>query len=285
MEIIKHYLTENDCYKSGKKITLEGILVHSTGAANKNVTRYVDDKTLGRVSSNHWNKPGIAKCVNGIIGWSDKLKKVVAVQTLPDNMRPWGCASGSKGSYNNSHFQFEICEDDGKNPEYFEELWDVAINWCVALCKKYGWNEKVIVSHKEAHAAGYASNHGDADSYFKKYDKTMDEFRKAVKKKLSESGSNTGSSSNKNTGSGSGKVDTAKYKNAKYAHTYIVNSDDGVLTLRKGAGKNKDKILDIPTGDAVKCYGYYNLDGNTPWLFVSYKTYTGYVHSGYLKEK
>ena len=43
-----------------------------------------------------------------------------------------------------------------------------------------------IVSHKEAAAKGYASNHGDPENWLTVYGKDMDWFRELVKKKLSE---------------------------------------------------------------------------------------------------
>ena len=60
MEIIRHYQTENPCYKSGRKIKPSGIVVHSTGANNPYIKRYVgpDDGILGvNKYGNHWNKP------------------------------------------------------------------------------------------------------------------------------------------------------------------------------------------------------------------------------------
>lgn len=41
-----------------------------------------------------------------------------------------------------------------------------------------------IVSHREAHALGYGSNHGDPDNWWKNFSYTMDMFRAAVKAKL-----------------------------------------------------------------------------------------------------
>ena len=48
--IIKVLLTKNHCYKAGRKITPKGIIVHSTGANNPNLKRYVgpDDGLLGK---------------------------------------------------------------------------------------------------------------------------------------------------------------------------------------------------------------------------------------------
>ena len=184
LEIIKHYLTKNRCYIKGAKMTPKGIVVHSTGCNNKNVTRYVDMPSLGTVSSNHWNSSStnLRKCVHAIIGWSEKKKKVVVVNTLPYSYKPWGCASGKNGSYNNSHIQFEICEDAGKfsDKAYFNEAYKAAVDYCAYLCKQYKLSVNTIVSHKEAHAKGYASNHGDADSYFKVFGKSMKQFRKDV---------------------------------------------------------------------------------------------------------
>ena len=49
MELRKCILTKNDCYKKGTKITPKGIVVHSTGANNPTLRRYVqpDDGILG----------------------------------------------------------------------------------------------------------------------------------------------------------------------------------------------------------------------------------------------
>lgn len=49
MNLHKLIFTENACYKAGKKITVKGIMVHSTGANNPNLRRYVgpDDGLLG----------------------------------------------------------------------------------------------------------------------------------------------------------------------------------------------------------------------------------------------
>ena len=41
MNLNKLILTENACYKAGRKITVKGIMVHSTGANNPCLKRYV----------------------------------------------------------------------------------------------------------------------------------------------------------------------------------------------------------------------------------------------------
>ncbi|HQA15945.1 MAG TPA: amidase, partial [Candidatus Avimonas sp.] len=49
MNLKKLIFTSNDCYRAGKTIAPKGILVHSTGANNPNLKRYVgpDDGLLG----------------------------------------------------------------------------------------------------------------------------------------------------------------------------------------------------------------------------------------------
>lgn len=98
---------------------IKGILIHSTGANNPNIKRYVQPskndpnysaliQTIGKnTNANSWNEVSVQKGVNAFIG---KLADgtVAAVQTLPWDYRPWGCGSGSKGSCNNGWIQFEI---------------------------------------------------------------------------------------------------------------------------------------------------------------------------------
>lgn len=180
-------LTKNDCYKRGQYITPIGIVVHSTGANNPNLKRYVgpDDGLLGYNSNNnHWNMSGVGACVNAFIG---KLKDgtVATYQTLPWNMRPWGCASGKKGSYNNSHIQFEICEDGLNDRAYFDKVYTEAVQLCIYLIKKYPTIKvENIVCHHEAYRLGYGSNHIDVEHWFPRHNKTMDDFRNDVRKGL-----------------------------------------------------------------------------------------------------
>src|SRR5574344_147235 len=128
MNLHKLILTQNDCYKAGKTITPKGIMVHSTGANNPNLKRYVgpDDGLLGvNQYNNHWNtaKPGGREvCVHAFIG---KLKdgSIAAYQTLPWDMVGWHSGSGSLGYANNAnntgYVGFEICEDGLTDASYF----------------------------------------------------------------------------------------------------------------------------------------------------------------------
>ena len=261
LEIIKHYLTKNRCYKKAAKMTPKGIVVHSTGCNNKNVTRYVDMPSLGTVSSNHWNSSStnLSKCVHAIIGWSSTKKKVVVVNTLPYSYKPWGCASGKNGSYNNSHIQFEICEDAGKasDPAYFNEAYKAAVDYCAYLCKLYKLDVSTIVSHKEAHEKGYASNHGDADSYFKVFGKTMNQFRKDVTAAM---GTATKTSTTTTAPGVPYKVKVPKLK-------------DG-LNVRKGPGTDYDVVMTIDDAGTYTIIeeksGWGRLKSKVGWISLKY---------------
>lgn len=188
MEIKQCIFTENDCYKAGQKITPKGIVVHSTGANNPNLKRYVqpDDGLLGINNyKNHWNRSGLSKCVHGFIG-KDKNGVVRVYQTLPFDYACWGVGKGSKGSYNYNpaYIQFEICEDALTDEKYFADAFYNAIDFCVYLCKEYKLSVDNVVSHKEAHQKGYGSNHGDCDHWLKKFGKDMNWFRAEVKSRL-----------------------------------------------------------------------------------------------------
>ena len=189
MNLHKLILTKNACYKAGKTITPKGIMVHSTGASNPWLKRYVgpDDGLLGKDQYNkHWNqdKPGGKQvCVHAFIG---KLANgsIATYQTLPWNHRGWHCSSGWKGSGNDTHIGFEICEDNLSDRVYFRKVFIEAVELCVYLCKLYGLNENNIICHSEGYKHGIASNHADVMHWFPRHGETMDSFRKAVKERL-----------------------------------------------------------------------------------------------------
>lgn len=185
MNLHKLILTNNACYKTGRTITPKGIMVHSTGANNPNLKRYVgpDDGLLGKNQyNNHWNqdKPGGRQiCVHAFIG---KLAdgSIATYQTLPWNHRGWHAG----GKANDTHIGFEICEDALTDATYFNKVYTEAVELCVYLCKLYGLTEKDIIGHYEGHQKGIASNHGDPRNWFPRHGKSMDTFRAEVKNAL-----------------------------------------------------------------------------------------------------
>lgn len=182
MNLTQYYLTHNDCYKAGKKIKVKGLVLHSTGANNPKLSRYIgpDDGVLGvNKNDNDWNRSGISKCVHGFIG-KDKNGDIRTYQTLPWNHRAWHV--GGKG--NDTHIGVEICEDGLTDASYFNAVYKEAVELFAYLCKKFNLTEKDIIDHSEAHKRGLGSNHGDVMHWFPKHGKSMNTFRADVKAHL-----------------------------------------------------------------------------------------------------
>ena len=184
VNLYKQLLTENDCYKAGRTITPKGVMVHSTGANNPYVCRYVPgNDTLGyNTGGNHWNRAGLSKCVHAFVG---KLADgtVGVVQTLPWTMRGWHAG----GAANNTHISFELCEDSLEDKTYFQTAYQQAVELTAMLCRTYGLDPQadgVVLCHSEGHSRGIASNHSDVMHWFPKHGKTMDDFRADVARAL-----------------------------------------------------------------------------------------------------
>lgn len=174
----------NACYLDGQKMKPKGIMIHSTGANNPNLRRYVgpDDGILGKnIYNNHWNiayPGGKAICCHAFIG-KDKNGEIRTYQILPWNMVGWHCG----GKANKTHIGIEICEDTTDNGHFLETFRE-AVEVAAYLCKLYNIQPKNIISHKEGNAKGLASNHGDPEHWWKNYRIDMVDFRNEVAKEL-----------------------------------------------------------------------------------------------------
>lgn len=195
-------MTQSTCYKGTRKFTPKGVLWHSTGANNPTLKRYVqpDDNASDRAEwlaklgknqyNNDWNHINRQA---GLNFWIGKLADgtVTAVQTMPWDYRPWGCGSGSKGSCNDTHIQFEICEDGLTDKSYWEACYKEACEMTAYLCKMFGIDPMgtisynglkvpTIIDHTGSHSLGLGSNHGDIQHWSKRYGVTMETVRNDV---------------------------------------------------------------------------------------------------------
>ena len=184
MRLYGALLTHNDCYLRGRYIRPRGVMVHSTGAANPYLRRYLspDDGRLGEPSSRHWNQGGVGACVHAMIGKAAD-GSVCTYQTLPWNMRGWHC--GRSG--NDTHIAFEICEDGLTDEGYFQTTYQAAVALTAYLCKLYHLDPQadgVVLCHSEGYARGIASNHADVLHWWRKFGVSMDNFRRDVAEKM-----------------------------------------------------------------------------------------------------
>lgn len=206
-------MTQSTCYKNTGKMTIKGVLWHSTGANNTSIKRYVqpDDnapnkeelrKIIGvNLYRNDWNHISYQA---GLNAWIGKLANgtVGTVQTMPWNFRPWGCGSGSKGSCNYGWIQCEICEDSLNDKTYASQVYEEACQLTAFLCRIYnldpngtvvynGVKVPVILCHADSYKLGLGSNHGDVLHWFPKFGFTMDTARKRITELLNEDSSST----------------------------------------------------------------------------------------------
>jgi N-acetylmuramoyl-L-alanine amidase len=187
MEIIKAHAVNNLCYKASRKMVPKGIVLHSTGANNPYLKRYVDSpEEVGENRyNNHWNNPtpeGKKVCVHAFIGYAkDKIVKVAEI--LPLDICCWGAGNGSKGSYNYDppYIQIEICEDSLESEEYYKKAFALAEQYCAHLAKSLSIPTENIVGHNEAHDLGYASDHSDPEKWMRRFGDSMSAFRERVK--------------------------------------------------------------------------------------------------------
>lgn len=172
MNLYTYWLKLNRYYGRTATHTVKGIVVHSTGCNQPMIEPF----------TSVWNTAISDVCVHGIIGIGPQ--GFGTYQLIPWNKYVGGCGRGSKGSYNDDHIQFEICEDGLTDPAYFNKVYREAVELCAYLCKLYKLSPSTIVCHSEAHTLGYASNHADVMHWFPRHGKTMDDFRADVGKIL-----------------------------------------------------------------------------------------------------
>jgi N-acetylmuramoyl-L-alanine amidase len=197
MKLYEVIQTKNASYIRARPIKPVGIFVHSTGATNPELRRYVEDPDLLGFNQydNHWNVPDSTKSMHAFIG-KDKNGDVAVCHTLPYDIACWGAGGGSRGSYNydpQAHVQFEVCEDNaprsGKPPTpketaYFNAAWLAAEEYCAYLCQLLNLPASSIVGHYEAAKRGFASYHSDPEPWMKKFGDSMDKFRSRVAERL-----------------------------------------------------------------------------------------------------
>lgn len=189
MKLVESILTKNPCYKTGKKITVKGLMLHSVGCPQPNASVFIKN----------WNSESYDRaCVHGFIDGNDGT----VYQTLPWNHRGWH----GGGSSNNTHIGVEMCEpacikytggatftcsDTATAKAVAKRTYEAAVELFAFLCSEYDLDplaDGVIVSHAEGYKRDIASNHGDPEHLWNqlKTGYTMDGFRKAVKAAMGE---------------------------------------------------------------------------------------------------
>ena len=275
MNLIQSILTNNPCYKTGRKITVKGLMLHSVGCPQPSAAVFV----------RNWNKASYDRaCVHGFID----ANTGDVHQTLPWNRRGWHCASGKKGSGNNTHIGVEMCEpscikytggatftcsDPATAKAAVDRTYKAAVELFAMLCKQFNLDplkDGVIVSHKEGCARGVASNHGDPEHLWNQLGTgyTMNGFRAAVKAAMGAGGCNSpGTPAKPTTAPETGKLTPYKVR--------ITATD---LNIRAGAGTNHPSkgyikpgvytIVEEATGKGATKWG--KLKSGAGWISLDF---------------
>lgn len=275
--IVESYLTKNKCFKTNRKIKIQGLMLHSVGTPQPSAKVFV----------NNWNRDGIEKCVHAFIDANDGL----VYQTLPWNHRAWHAG----GAANNTHIGVEMCEpaqikyvggasfkitgDREKAVAAVDRTYKSAVELFGQLCVKYNLDPMTqIISHKEGAEKKIASNHGDPDHLWKGMglSYTMDGFRKDVAAEVAriKSGASTSTPTTP--------APPPVVPQAPASTEFKVRIDVDNLRIRNGpgtthafvgkyTGKGTFTITEVQNGSGSKA-GWGKLKSGLGWISLDYVT-------------
>lgn len=286
LKIYRLFFTNSDCYKSGTKQVSKGVQVHSTGANNPYLKRYVQPND-GRLGINQYgnshNRPGVDVCASAYIG---KLENgtVAAYQTLPWDMRCWISGKGKNGNANRlGYIGYEICEDTLNNEAYFNEaVMTVAVNLTAHLCQIIGvtpdsvvasyseGNALSVMDHSELYENGLASGHSDITHWLRRYGKRMKDFRQAVQQAMDEGVDVEYVDASETI------VEEWTDVNATYE---IYAANGGYVNLRSEPNTESESLEKLRNGDRVTV-----LARSSIWSKCETKNNVGYVMTDFLVE-
>ena len=200
MNLIKSFLTKNDCYQNNvKRIDSRyktfqdkgatGLMLHSVGC----------EQPSAKVFINTWNKPasqqgGRQTCVHAFVEANGDV-----YQTMPWNYRGWH----GGGKSNDTYIGVEMTEPDTikyeKNSSKWTDLdptktkahvlgtYKASVELFATLCQELKLDplrDGVVISHSEGYKRGIASNSADVEHIWSKFGLTMNQFRKDVSEKM-----------------------------------------------------------------------------------------------------
>ena len=280
MKLVQSILTKNPCYTAGRKIAVKGLMLHSVGCPQPKASVFI----------NSWNSPSYDNaCVHGFIDGNDGT----VYQTLPWNHRGVEMCEPACIRYTSgSNF---TCSDLAAARAVAKRTYEAAVELFAYLCKQYNLNpaaDGVIISHREGHSRGIASNHGDPEHLWKGLGLgyTMDGFRKDVKwtDVKSQKGAfkvlaNAKKCADENPGYSVydefGKAVYGSQGSGSGFSSYLVQVSITDLNIRKGPGTNYGKtgkytgkgvftIVDEANGQGASRWG--KLKSGAGWISLDY---------------
>lgn len=193
MNLIKRFITKNDCYrnnvnKADSRYTVfqtrgpVGLMLHSVGTP----------QSRAKVFADGWDVAGKDVAVHAVLQADGTV-----YQCLPWNFRGWHAG----GTANNTHIGVEMTEPDqlrytggasftvtdlAAARRQAEGCYRTAVDLFAKLCRDLSLSPNTIISHAEGARLGIASGHADPEHLWQGLGLgyTMDSFRNAVAAKL-----------------------------------------------------------------------------------------------------
>ena len=163
MNIVNSIATRNPCYKAGKSIKVDGIMLEGVGCPQPSAKVFAHNR-------NRENCEG--KCAHAFIDANDGN----VIQILPWSHRGWHCGKHprTKMNANNTHIGLQLCEpsqirykkkneielvgDKDRALAAVQRVYKSTVELCAKLCKDFNLDPmKAIVSRKEGYEAGICS--------------------------------------------------------------------------------------------------------------------------------
>ena len=183
MKLIKKYATNNMHYKNNRIINVKRLVLHSVGCPQPNPDVFVKS----------WDSTSNKYLAQIVIGASKAYEVLPCMQTKGKAVFCWHV-----GTANGTSIGAEMTEpstikytgganwvdlNPAKTKAHVLATYKNAVDIFAQLCKFHGLDplaDGVILSHKECHARGIGTNHGDVEHIWNKFGLSMDQFRKDV---------------------------------------------------------------------------------------------------------
>lgn len=190
MKLTKKYVTNNMHYKNNRIINVSSLVLHSVG------TPQPSPDVFYKV----WNTDTNQYLAQIVVGTDTAYEVLPCTSTKGKAVFCWHV-----GTHNSKSIGVELTEPstikytkgaqfDDLDPENTEahvlKTYENAVDIFAQLCKIHNLDptlDGVILSHKECHARGIGTNHGDPEHLWSRFGLSLDQFRIDVSDKLGKS--------------------------------------------------------------------------------------------------
>jgi hypothetical protein len=183
--IFEYQPASNNRFWPNRQQRTTGIVIHSIGVP----------QPRAQVIVNNFNRQTATASVHGVI------EPGRYIETYPTRLAPnlaqrcGHVGSGRNGTWNDTRLGFEMTEPStitytggasfrDNNPtetkKFFQAVTATMAEVAADMCIFHGWSVSMISTHREAHALGWGSNHGDPCHLWRHIGYSIEQFRKDV---------------------------------------------------------------------------------------------------------